>query len=214
MSIDAYKHKHVAGGDNRPLFFLFHGTGGDENQFMDLAPHLVPGAGIVAPRGDVSEYGAARFFRRTGEGVYDMQDLARATAKMADFVRAHVEAAKPSAVLGLGYSNGANILASVLFAGTGLFDAAILMHPLIPFVPKIGDRLGSTEILITAGRHDPICPPDLILRLESCLKAAGADVRLAWHEGGHELRQNEIDMAYHFLARYRGEENAESADGK
>ena len=69
-----------------------------------------------------------------------MDDLARATDKMAGFVRAHVEAAKPSAVLGLGYSNGANILASVLFAGPALFDAAVLMHPLIPFEPEIEGR--------------------------------------------------------------------------
>ncbi|RWI81584.1 MAG: alpha/beta hydrolase, partial [Mesorhizobium sp.] len=70
----------------------------------------------TSPRGDVSEHGAARFFRRTGEGVYDMDDLARATAKMAGFVKGHVEVAKPSAVFGLGYSNGANILASLVFA--------------------------------------------------------------------------------------------------
>ena len=43
-----------------------------------LGRDLMPGATIVAPRGDVSEHGAARFFRRTGEGVYDMADLARA----------------------------------------------------------------------------------------------------------------------------------------
>ena len=47
---------------------------------------MLPDAGVVSPRGDVSEMGAARFFRRTGEGVYDMADLARATAKMASFV--------------------------------------------------------------------------------------------------------------------------------
>ena len=47
---------------------------------------MLPDAGVVSPRGDVSELGAARFFRRTGEGVYDMANLARATAKMASFV--------------------------------------------------------------------------------------------------------------------------------
>jgi len=214
MSIDAYGYKQIAGGPNRPLFFLFHGTGGDENQFVGLAGELVPGAGIVAPRGDVSEYGAARFFRRTGEGVYDMQDLARATEKMAGFVRAHIDAVKPSAVLGLGYSNGANILASVLFAEPGLFDAAVLMHPLIPFAPKIDGSLNGTAILMTAGKRDPICPPDLTISLESHLKAAGADVVLAWHEGGHELRQSEIEVAYHFLAGYREGESLESTDGK
>ena len=116
MSKDAYIHKALPGSPGGPLLFVFHGTGGDENQLLSLGRDLAPQATIVSPRGDVSEHGAARFFRRTGEGVYDMDDLARATGKMAGFIKAQVEAAKPSSVLGLGYSNGANILASVMFA--------------------------------------------------------------------------------------------------
>ncbi len=121
------------------------------------------------------------------------------TGKMADFVRAHVEAAKPSAVLGLGYSNGANILASVLFADPALFDATVLMHPLIPFEPEVDGDLAGRRVLITAGRRDPICPPNLTARLEAHLRARGADVTVEWHEGGHEIRQNEIDAARLFL---------------
>ena len=93
---------------------------------------------------------------------------------MAEFVAAHVEAAKPSAVLGLGYSNGANILASVLFAAPALFDAAVLMHPLIPFEPESTAPV-RPRVLITAGRRDPICPPNLTARLEAHLRARGAD---------------------------------------
>ncbi len=111
--------------------------GPTRTSFCPLGRDLAPQATIISPRGDVSEHGAARFFRRTGEGVYDMGDLARATDKMAGFVKAHVEAAKPSAVLGLGYSNGANVLASVVFAAPLLFDATVLMHPLIPFEPQV-----------------------------------------------------------------------------
>jgi phospholipase/carboxylesterase len=199
--IDAYVHHRVDNGPDMPLLFLFHGTGGDENQFWDLGQTLLPGAGLVAPRGDVSEHGSARYFRRTAEGVYDMDDLARATDKMAAFVRAHVEGSKPSAVLGFGYSNGANILASVMFANPGLFDAAVLMHPLIPFTPKIEGSL-ETRVLITAGRADPICPPELTARLEASLLAAGAPVSLEWHGGGHEIRKGEIDAARSLLVAY------------
>ena len=46
-----------------------------------------------------------------------MQDLEKRTAKLASFLKAHVERAQPSRVLGLGYSNGVNILASVMFMG-------------------------------------------------------------------------------------------------
>ncbi len=199
MATDAYIHKALPGSPGGPLLFVFHGTGADETQLVSLGRELVADATIVSPRGDVSEYGAARFFRRTGEGVYDMADLARATAKMTGFVRAHIEVQKPSRVLGLGYSNGANILASAIFAEPGLFDAAVLMHPLIPFEPQVKGSLAAKRLLVTAGRHDPICPPVLTDRLLAYLRAGGADVTAAWHEGGHEVRPNEIEAARSFF---------------
>lgn len=201
MTKDSYIHKLLPGEPGSPLVFTFHGTGGDENQLLGFARELVPGATIVSPRGDVSEMGAARFFRRTGEGVYDMDDLDRATGKMAGFVKAHIEAAKPSKVLALGYSNGANILASVLFAEPELFDAVALMHPLIPFEPEVKGSLAGRHVLITAGRRDPICPPEITSRLDAYLRAAGADVRLEWHEGGHEVRPNEIEAVKSLFAK-------------
>lgn len=200
MSKDAYIHKVLPGSPGGPLLFVFHGTGADENQLLSLGRDLAPQATIISPRGDVSEQGAARFFRRTGEGVYDMADLARATDKMAGFVKAHVEAAKPSSVLGLGYSNGANILASVMFAAPERFDATVLMHPLIPFEPDVKGSLIGRRVLLTAGKRDPICPPTLTTRLEAYLRADGADVTVEWHEGGHEVRPNEIEAARRFLA--------------
>lgn len=181
-----------------PLIFLFHGTGGDENQFFDLAEQLVPGATRIAPRGDVSEGGALRYFRRTGEGVYDMADLAQRTGAMAAFVRTEVESLKPSRVLGLGYSNGANILASVQFAAPDLFDATVLMHPLIPFTPPKADFAGK-RVLITAGQRDPIAPASATQALADYFEAGGAGTELVWHPGGHELRQEELLAARTFL---------------
>lgn len=199
MTLDAYPYAQVAGKPGSDLLFTFHGTGGDEHQLLGLGGEVAPGTGIISPRGDVSEGGAARFFRRTGEGVYDMDDLARATAKMAAFVRAHVEAARPARVLGLGYSNGANILASVVFAEPALFDAVALMHPLIPFEPKVDGDLAGRKALITAGRRDPICPPYLTSRLEAWLMGLNADVTMVWHEGGHELRPVEVEATRTFF---------------
>jgi phospholipase/carboxylesterase len=203
MTIDSYIHKTAGGKPGGPLLFAFHGTGADENQFLGLGGELLPDATVIAPRGDVSEHGAARYFRRTGEGVYDMEDLARATEKMAGFVRAWKQEKQPSAVIGLGYSNGANILASVLFAEPGLFDAAVLIHPLIPFEPRADGGLAGTRVLVTAGRRDPICPPALTERLEGDLRKLGAQVELLWHDGGHEVRPAEIYGAQDFLAPWR-----------
>ncbi|MCW5720484.1 MAG: alpha/beta hydrolase [Devosia sp.] len=187
-------------GADAPLIFLFHGTGGDENQFFDLAAQLMPGAARVAPRGDVSERGALRYFRRTGEGVYDMADLAQRTAAMAGFVRDHIAARRPSRVAGLGYSNGANILASVQFADPTLFDAGVLMHPLIPFTPPEADFSGR-QVLLTAGRRDPIAPAAATQTLADYFLAHGADAHLVWHEGGHELRHEELAAAQLLLNR-------------
>src|SRR6478609_2899702 len=107
---DSYDFIDLPGASpDAPAFFLFHGTGGDEHQFTDLAAELKPGARRIGVRGDVSEGGALRYFKRVGEGRYDMADLARATKKLAGFASASEAGAKQ--VLGLGDSNGANILA-------------------------------------------------------------------------------------------------------
>ena len=196
----SYQFRTAEGSDAKaPLIFLFHGTGGDENQFFDLAEQLVPGAARIAVRGDVSEHGALRYFRRTGEGVYDMADLAQRTTAMAAFVRGEVAKRAPSKVFGLGYSNGANILASVQFAAPELFDATVLMHPLIPFTPP-NAQLSGKRVLITAGQRDPICPAPASQALADYFTAQGAETQLVWHSGGHELRQEELLAARDFLA--------------
>lgn len=196
-----YQFRQAPGaGENAPLLLLFHGTGGDENQFFDLGDQLLPGARIVAPRGDVSEHGALRYFRRTGEGVYDMDDLALRTASMADFVRARIAESAPSRVVGLGYSNGANILASVQFAAPDLFDASVLMHPLIPFKPDDAPALKGRKVLITAGRRDPIGPAAASQALADYFIGQGAEASIFWHEGGHELRNEELRVAQQYLA--------------
>jgi len=202
MTDTTYVHRLRAGASGKPIFFTFHGTGGDENQFFDFAARLLPEATIVSPRGDVSEYGAARFFRRTGEGVYDMADLARATEKMAAYVSELAAEHGASKVLGLGFSNGANILANVLIEHGDLFDAAVLMHPLIPFQPRDNARLEGRRVLITAGERDPIAPAPVTKALADYFARQKAEVTLEWHPGGHDIRSNEIEAIGKFLASY------------
>ena len=195
---ESYIYAEEAGaGADAPTLFLFHGTGGDEHQFLGLGPQLLPGARLVAPRGDVSEGGALRYFKRSGEGRYDMADLARATARMAGFVSAQKGTGD---AIGFGYSNGANIIASVLFEQPEVFDRAVLLHPLIPFTPAPQPGLAGKRVLITAGRRDPMCPAPLTETLVSWLQVQGADVSVFWHEGGHEIRQEELLAVRDWLA--------------
>ncbi len=202
MSHDSYVHRARPGAAGAPIFFVFHGTGGDENQFFDFGGHLLPEATIISPRGDISEHGAARFFRRKAEGVYDCEDLARATNRMSEFVAANREFYKAGPVVGLGFSNGANILASMLIHKPGLFEAAVLMHPLIPFEPKERTEKVGGRVLITAGERDPIASVELTQSLADYFRRSGDEVELEWHPGGHEIRAVEIDAAKRFLARY------------
>jgi phospholipase/carboxylesterase len=194
----AYTAKRTEGG--QLLAFTFHGTGGDETQFHGFAEQLLPGASVVSPRGDVSEMGALRYFRRTGEGVYDMADLDRRTETMAGFIAAEKARIGAIRTVGLGYSNGANILSAVAFRHPGLVDDLVLLHPLIPWEPAPQPGLAGRRVLITAGRRDPICPAPLTERLAAWFEAQGAQVALAWHPGGHEIAQAEIAAIQQFLA--------------
>ncbi len=199
MSKDLYQALVHAPQPARPLVFAFHGTGGDEHQLVELAGTLVAGAGIVSPRGDVSEMGAARFFRRTAEGVYDMEDLARATDKMIAFIEAHRASHPGHPVYGFGYSNGANILAAVFLKRPDLFERVGLLHPMVTWEPNAHPQLVGRKVLVTAGRRDPITPWPMTERLISWLSEHGAEVTSDVHEGGHELRNSELTaLAAHF----------------
>jgi phospholipase/carboxylesterase len=199
MSTAATAYVYHAEGrvEGRPLVFAFHGTGGTESQLVPMVRELMPGAAIVAPRGDVSEGGALRFFRRLAEGRYDMEDLRERTGRMAAFIAAQVATGRPSEVIGIGYSNGANILASVIFAQPHLFGRAVLMHPLIPWTPEPAEV--TTRVLITAGERDPICPPEATRALAAWFAAQGAPVETRWHPGGHEIGRGEIAAVADFL---------------
>lgn len=183
-----------------PLFVTFHGTGGNETQFHGFAQQLMPDAHVVSPRGDVSENGMNRFFRRTGEGIYDMDDLEARTKAMATFLFETKHKVGAERVIGLGYSNGANILASVALSNPEIFDEMVLMHPLIPWNPEPQPGLNGRRVLITAGEHDPICPPTQTNAFASYLKGEGVELAVEWHKGGHEIGANEAHAIREFLS--------------
>ena len=136
---------------------------------------------------------------------------------MAGFIEAHRTRLNPGRVIGLGYSNGANILASTVLARPDLFDDIVLMHPLIPWPPRDDARLKSLAVLVTAGRSDPVCPSPLTLELADFWRRNAGSLDLEWHSGGHELRSSELDAAARFLAggeRRKAKEGAANATAK
>src|SRR5205823_7693663 len=121
-----FTHRYVppaAGAElaSSTTLVLLHGTGGDEEDLIPLGRALLPGAGLLSPRGKVLERGAPRFFRRIAEGVFDQEDLARRTEELGQFIEA---AAKTydldlQGIVTVGFSNGANIAGSLLLRRPG-----------------------------------------------------------------------------------------------
>ena len=180
---------------------LLHGTGGNERDLLPLGKELFPGAALLSPRGRVLENGMPRFFRRFAEGVFDIEDLKFRTHELNDFVRAamneyHVQ---KNRILAVGYSNGANIAASLLLLHPHLLAGAVLFRAMVPFTPDMAPDLSRARVLLGSGKRDPIIPPENVERLSALLASFGADVELYWHEGGHELGQDDLTVARQFL---------------
>jgi phospholipase/carboxylesterase len=194
-----YQFAETVGNADSPLIFTFHGTGGTSQQFHGFASALMPTAHVISPAGDVNEGGAARYFRRAAEGVYDMADLAQRTEAMRTFMQSHVARLNPSKVIVLGYSNGANIAASVMLSGTRIVDKAVLLHPLIPWTPAPQPSLQGVDVLVTAGRRDSICPAPQTQAFADYLIGQSASLKMKWHDGGHEISQEEIDAITDFV---------------
>jgi predicted esterase/catechol 2,3-dioxygenase-like lactoylglutathione lyase family enzyme len=180
---------------------LLHGTGGDEEDLLPLGRAVLPGAGMLSPRGKVLERGAPRFFRRLAEGVFDQEDLARRTVELGQFVRSAVKTYElaPDGVVAVGFSNGANIAASLLLKDPGLLRGAVLLSPMVPFeLDELPDLTG-TAVFIGAGRADPIAPAEQAERLAAMLRQAGADVTLHWTPGGHGITKSEVDAVHRWI---------------
>ena len=185
-----------------PPLLLLHGTGGDENDLLPLGEQLSPGAALLSPRGKVLENGMPRFFRRLAEGVFDLADLKARTLELADFIAAARTAyalAKPVAV---GFSNGANIAASLLLTRPGLLAGAVLLRAMLPFEPQAPPDLAGKPVLLLSGSNDQMIPAASSERLIEVLQAAGADLVYKALPTGHNLTQNDLIIAAHWLKEF------------
>ncbi|GMU63887.1 MAG: hypothetical protein AMXMBFR36_01610 [Acidobacteriota bacterium] len=195
-------HRFVPGATSAaPTLLVLHGTGGDENDLLPLARELSPAASLLAPRGPVLEHGMPRFFRRVAVGVFDLEDLARRTIELGDFVRdaAGRYGFDPERVWGFGYSNGANIAASLLLTEGDTLAGAVLLRPMLPFEPERLPDLSGRAVFVAAGRRDPYAPPAAVEALAGHLRRAGADVEVAWSDAAHGLEPHELEAAKRWL---------------
>lgn len=192
------KHIFKEGSGKTPhTLLLLHGTGGTEEDLLPLVDYIDSEANVLSVRGNVSENGMPRFFRRLAEGVFDEDDLIFRTEELNTFLD---EAAKKydfdrSQVIAVGYSNGANIAASLMFHYLDALRGASLHHPMVPRRGIELPDLSGKDVFIAAGSNDPICPSQESEELKSLLEKAGAAVEIHWENQGHQLTLGEVKAA-------------------
>ncbi len=202
--MNASYHAHFEPGSDpaAPPLLLLHGTGGDERSLLSLGRALSPGSALLSPRGDVNEHGALRFFRRFAEGVFDLDDVRRRTHALADFI-ADAETRHglgTGRLVAVGFSNGANIAATLLQLRPASLAGAVLLRAMVVLdTPAAPHTLEGKRVLLASGAADPIVTPDHPPRLAALLRAGGAVVTEKVFPTGHSLTQADVTAAQAFL---------------
>ena len=191
-------HRFVPGESAAPLLLL-HGTGGDENDLLPLGQAIAPGRALLSPRGQVLENGMPRFFRRLAEGVFDEGDVRERAGDLARFVAAASADYKLAKPIAVGFSNGANIAAAMLFLHPGVLAGAILIRAMVPLKTPPAADLAGTPVLLLSGSSDPIIPLANAARLAEMLRQAKATVTHETLPTGHGLTQNDAAVAKEWL---------------
>jgi predicted esterase len=198
-----FVHRFVPAEEPKsPTLLLLHGTGGDENDLLPLGRMLDERSALLSPRGKVLENGMPRFFRRLSMGVFDEEDLVNRTHELAKFVERAIDeyGIDPERLHAVGFSNGANIAASLLLLHPNLLAGAVLLRAMTPFEPETPPDLSGTPVCLAAGRSDQMIPPQNTEQLAQLLREARAEVTLDWQPGGHGIGRAEIEAAKRWLA--------------
>jgi phospholipase/carboxylesterase len=191
------EHKYVEGSPDAPLLLLLHGTGGGPDDLLGLARELSPDSAVLAPAGPVSEHGAARWFRRLAEGVFDHEDVVKRANELADFVvEAHEKyGLGDRRLVAVGFSNGANIAAAVTLLRPEVVREAALFAAMSPVPEPPELDLSATRVFLANGERDPMAPLASTEELSRLLRERGADVVTQRHPGGHQITLDGVRAA-------------------
>jgi phospholipase/carboxylesterase len=190
-----------SGSSDPVTLLLLHGTGGDENALLPVGNELWPGAALLGLRGNVLENGMPSSFRRFSEvGVEDIRSRTEELAQFIDAASKRYDFSRRRLIV-VGYSNGANLAASLILLHPHYLAGAILFRVMVPLVPDLIRDFSHLSVFIGAALLDPLIPSGQAEELAALFKSGGADVTISWHQGGRELGEDDIQAAKHWLSR-------------
>lgn len=196
-ALDQFKHMFISKAAK--TFVVLHGTGGDENDLIPLSEAVNDSYSILSLRGNVNENGMNRFFERYPNMTFNIENIHEEAKKLHTFLTEFCDKNNKSFddFVFFGYSNGANFALSFLLLYPNQIKNAILLHPMLPFDSEV--NLTGTKIFITYGEHDPYSTIHQIQNLKETLEKSNAEITFLKHNGGHEIRREEIEKAKYFL---------------
>jgi phospholipase/carboxylesterase len=146
--------------------------------------------------------GLVRFF------ALDKSDVKERSAELAEWIaeavaRYQIDAAR---LFALGYSNGANVAGALMLLHPGAIAGACLLRARKVVEPEslpslAGAALVGTPVLISAGQHDELIPPEGAQELAEVLTHAGARVDLAMQNAGHDLTPADFSLAKQWFGK-------------
>ena len=205
--VAAWPHEFRAGKPGAPVLLTRHGTGGNETEIMAVADHIHPDATVLSPRGRVSEQGMNRWFRRLGEGNFDVDDVIVRAAELATFIAAAREhyGIEDLPLIAVGFSNGANIGLATALLHPDAISRVVALSGMYPFgdrdpLAEAGAEAGAADVsgvqlLLLNGASDQMAPAASVRRLESVATSHGVAVERHEREGGHGIDATELETA-------------------
>ena len=198
-----YNYIFVPSDNNSDLtLILLHGTGGDEYNLLDIGKKLDPHAHLISPRGNVLEGQYNRFFERLSEGVFNEADIKKRSIDLSSFIESAKEKhdLKTTNIIAVGFSNGANIAASILLLYPQVLDGAILLRAMLPIKPPEKPNLSNKPILLLSGINDRMMAESKVKELAELFQAGGANLTHEWQNAGHNLTYQDIEISAKWLS--------------
>jgi phospholipase/carboxylesterase len=161
-----------------------------------------PDASRISPKGKIVVDGYARYFTRRDDASFDPTEVNHETDDLVSFIDAAQEHhhLTGNQLVAIGYSNGANMIASLLAKHPSIIKKAILFRGMLPVTFTEQPDLNGVDILLVNGKDDSIMDEARVAQLSTFLTDHGATVSLHWIAAGHQLTSEDIAIAVRWLA--------------